>query len=238
MLKLYDQTFASRLLLGTALYPSPKIMQDAIRASGTDIVTVSLRRETAGGKTGDAFWSLIRELGVTVLPNTAGCRTAQDAITTAQLARELFATSRIKLEVIADDETLQPDLVGLVEAASVLIKDGFEVMARVPSPQNRFQKKSSVRVKALTHGKEKIVLCTSSSRAAKDRAIREKQEGRFLADLQRLAGRIASGRLKRDELEPVQGPDRIAGLRLFLWHQLRLSDESGRWDRLAVRISA
>src|SRR5260221_5986336 len=111
MLKLYDQTFSSRLLLGTALYPSPKIMQDAIRASGADIVTVSLRRETAGGKTGDAFWSLIRELGVTVLPNTAGCRTARDAITTAELARELFATSRIKLEVIADDETLQPDLV-------------------------------------------------------------------------------------------------------------------------------
>jgi thiazole synthase len=76
MLKLYDQTFNARLLLGTALYPSPKVMQDAIRASGADIITVSLRRETAGGKTGDAFWSLIRELGVTVLPNTAGCRTA------------------------------------------------------------------------------------------------------------------------------------------------------------------
>ena len=128
MLNLYEQTFNSRLLLGTALYPSPKIMQDAIRASGADIVTVSLRRETAGGKNGDAFWSLIRELGVTVLPNTAGCRTARDAITTAELARELFATSRIKLEVIADDETLQPDLVGLVEAATTLIKDGFEVL--------------------------------------------------------------------------------------------------------------
>jgi thiazole synthase len=128
MLKLYDQNFNSRLLLGTALYPSPRIMQDAIRASGAGIVTVSLRRETAGGKTGDAFWSLIRELDVTVLPNTAGCRTARDAITTAELARELFATSRIKLEVIADDETLQPDLVGLVEAATTLIKDGFEVL--------------------------------------------------------------------------------------------------------------
>jgi thiazole synthase len=128
MLRLYDQTFSSRLLIGTALYPSPRIMQDAIRASGADIVTVSLRRETAGGKTGDAFWSLIRELGVTVLPNTAGCRTARDAITTAELGRELFGTPRIKLEVIADDETLQPDLVGLVEAATALIKDGFEVL--------------------------------------------------------------------------------------------------------------
>ncbi len=128
MLRLYDQTFSSRLLLGTALYPSPKIMQDAVRASGADIVTVSLRRETAGGKTGDAFWSLICELGVTVLPNTAGCRTARDAITTAELARELFGTPWIKLEVIADDETLQPDLTGLIEAATALIKDGFEVL--------------------------------------------------------------------------------------------------------------
>jgi thiazole synthase len=128
MLKLYNDAFASRLLIGTALYPSPKVMQDAIRASGAEIVTVSLRREAAGGKAGDAFWSLIRELGVTVLPNTAGCRTARDAITTAELARELFGTSRIKLEVIADDETLQPDLIGLVEAATALIKDGFEVL--------------------------------------------------------------------------------------------------------------
>jgi transposase len=77
-------------------------------------------------------------------------------------------------------------------------EEGFEVMARAPSPQNPFQKKSMVRVKAVTHGKEKIVLCTSSGRTAKDRAIRQKQEGRFLADLQRLAGRIASGRLKRE----------------------------------------
>jgi transposase len=77
-------------------------------------------------------------------------------------------------------------------------EEGFEVMARTPSPQNPFQKKSVVRVKALMHGKEKIVLCTSSGRTAKDRAIRAKQEGRFLADLQRLAGRIARGRLKRE----------------------------------------
>src|SRR5258708_32120718 len=127
MLKFYDREFASRLLIGSALYPSPAIMQSAIGASACEIVTVSLRRETAGGKTGDAFWSLIRELGVTVLPNTAGCRAARDAVTTAELARELFGTQRIKLEVIADDETLQPDLVGLVEAATALIKDGFEV---------------------------------------------------------------------------------------------------------------
>ena len=127
MLNFYDKPFTSRLLIGSALYPSPAIMQAAIRASGAEIVTVSLRREAAGGKTGDAFWSLIRELDVTVLPNTAGCRSVREAVTTAKLARELFGTSWIKLEVIADNDTLQPELVGLVEAAAILVKDGFEV---------------------------------------------------------------------------------------------------------------
>jgi len=121
MLNFYGKPFTSRLLVGSALYPSPAIMQAAIRASGAGIVTVSLRREAAGGKTGDAFWSLIRELDVTVLPNTAGCRSVREAVTTAKLARELFATSWIKLEVIADNDTLQPDVVGLVEAADILI---------------------------------------------------------------------------------------------------------------------
>jgi thiazole synthase len=123
----YGRRFASRLMIGTALYPSPAVMQAAIRASGAEIVTVSLRRESAGGKSGEAFWSFVRELGVAVLPNTAGCRSVKEAVTTAQLARELFGTPWIKLEVIADDETLQPEVVGLVEAAAILIKDGFEV---------------------------------------------------------------------------------------------------------------
>jgi thiazole synthase len=123
----YGKTFTSRLLTGTALYPSPAIMQAAIREAKSEIVTVSVRREAAGGKAGASFWALIRELDVAVLPNTAGCRTARDAIKTAQLARELFNTPWIKLEVIADDETLQPDVVGLVEAATALVKEGFEV---------------------------------------------------------------------------------------------------------------
>lgn len=127
MVAFYGKEFHSRLLIGTALYPSPAIMQASIRAAGAQIVTVSLRRESAGGRVGTAFWSLIRELGVTVLPNTAGCRSVREAVTTAQLARELFETSWIKLEVIGDDETLQPDIVGLVEAAAILIKDGFDV---------------------------------------------------------------------------------------------------------------
>jgi thiazole synthase len=126
-MKLYGQPITSRLLVGTALYPSPAIMEAAIRASGTEIVTVSLRREAGGGRAGDAFWSIVSNLGIRVLPNTAGCRTVRDAVTTAQMARELFGTPWVKLEVIGDDETLQPDVVGLVEAADILIRDGFEV---------------------------------------------------------------------------------------------------------------
>jgi thiazole synthase len=126
-MKLYGHPITSRLLIGTALYPSPAIMEAAIRASGAEIVTVSLRREAGGGRAGDAFWSIVSNLGIRVLPNTAGCRTIRDAVTTAQMARELFGTPWVKLEVIGDDETLQPDVVGLVEAADILIRDGFEV---------------------------------------------------------------------------------------------------------------
>lgn len=127
LLTFYGEAVASRMLLGTALYPSPQVMADAVKASGCQIVTVSLRRETARGKIGARFLELINGLGVHVLPNTAGCRTAKEAITTAQMARELFDTPWIKLEVIANDDTLQPDLFGLVEAAEALGRDGFRV---------------------------------------------------------------------------------------------------------------
>lgn len=126
-LSLYGTRVTSRLLLGTAQYPSPQILSDAVRASRAEIVTVSVRREAAGGQSGQRFWELIRGLGVRVLPNTAGCRTPKEAITTAQMARELFETDWIKLEVIANDDTLQPDLFGLVEAARALVDDGFKV---------------------------------------------------------------------------------------------------------------
>ena len=126
-LEFYGETVSSRLLLGTALYPSPQVMADAVKASGCQIVTVSLRRESARGKIGERFLELINSLGVHVLPNTAGCRSAKEAVTTAQMARELFGSAWIKLEVIANDDTLQPDLFGLVEAAEVLNKDGFKV---------------------------------------------------------------------------------------------------------------
>jgi thiazole synthase len=127
MLTFYGERFSSRLLLGSALYPSPEIFQRAVKTSGTQIVTVSLRRESARERAGQDFWRIIQELGVRVLPNTAGCRTAREAITTAMMARELFDTPWVKLEVIANDDTLQPDLFGLVEAAGVLAREGFQV---------------------------------------------------------------------------------------------------------------
>ena len=128
MLDLYGQNLSSRLLLGTALYPSPAVMAEAVKASGTQIVTVSLRRETSGGKSGGQFWSLVQSLGVRVLPNTAGCHSAGEAVTTARMAREVFGTDWIKLEVIGNHDTLQPDVFGLVEAARILAKEGFEVV--------------------------------------------------------------------------------------------------------------
>ena len=127
----YGVDLSSRLLLGTARYPSPKVLADAIEASGAEVVTVSLRREAgperSGERGGQSFWSIIRSLGVRVLPNTAGCHSVKEAVTTAHMAREMFDTPWIKLEVIRDDETLQPDVFGLVEAARVLSEDGFEV---------------------------------------------------------------------------------------------------------------
>lgn len=127
MLRFYETELRSRLLLGTARYPSPSILTEAVQASGTQLVTVSLRRESGGERAGQGFWSIIRDLGVRVLPNTAGCHSVKEAVTTAQMGREVFGTSWVKLEVIGEDETLQPDVFGLVEAARILCKEGFEV---------------------------------------------------------------------------------------------------------------
>ncbi|MGN6327646.1 MAG: thiazole synthase [Rhodanobacter sp.] len=126
-MQLYGIELTSRLLLGSARYPSPAMLADAVRASGTEVVTVSLRRESGGQRSGQGFWSLIRDLGVRVLPNTAGCHSAKEAVTTARMARDIFQTAWIKLEVIGDADTLQPDAFGLVEAAAELCADGFEV---------------------------------------------------------------------------------------------------------------
>ncbi|WP_313027389.1 thiazole synthase [Brucella sp.] len=127
MLEFYGKTFESRLLLGTAQYPSPSILADSVRSSRSEIVTVSLRRESGNMRAGQDFWTLIKDLGVSILPNTAGCHTAREAVTTAKMARDVFGTNWIKLEVIGDHDTLQPDPFGLVEAARILCDEGFEV---------------------------------------------------------------------------------------------------------------
>jgi len=124
------KTLDSRLLIGSALYPSPANMEDAIKISGAQIVTVSLRRQAAGGNDstgGNQFWDIIKSMGIEVLPNTAGSHSAKEAITTAQMAREVFGTNWVKLEVIGDQYNLQPDPFETVKAAEVLIKEGFEV---------------------------------------------------------------------------------------------------------------
>lgn len=125
-MRLYDVDLSSRLLLGTAQYPSPQVLTDAVQASGSEVLTVSLRRETAAGS-GAGFWDMLSQTGARILPNTAGCHTVQDAVTTAQMAREIFGTPWIKLEVIGHGDTLQPDVFALVEAARILSEDGFQV---------------------------------------------------------------------------------------------------------------
>jgi thiazole synthase len=127
MSSFYGVELTSRLLLGTSRYPSPAVLERAVKASGAEVVTVSLRRESGAGRAGQAFWSLIQSMGVRVLPNTAGCHSVKEAVTTAHMARELFDTPWIKLEVIGEADTLQPDVFGLVEAARILSEEGFEV---------------------------------------------------------------------------------------------------------------
>lgn len=121
------KTLRSHLFLGTAQYPSPEILVQALEASGTHVATVSLRRQSPDSQGGRKFWDLLRTLDIHLLPNTAGCRTVREAVTTAHMARELFGVNWIKLEIIGDDFTLQPDPFGLVEAADILIREGFEV---------------------------------------------------------------------------------------------------------------
>jgi len=121
------RTLTSRFLQGTAGYPSPAVLQEAIAASGAQVVTVGLRRQLAHGAAASDFFGMVRATGAHLLPNTAGCRTAREAVTLAQMARELFDTHWIKLEVVGDEHTLQPDPFELVDAARQLVKDGFEV---------------------------------------------------------------------------------------------------------------
>jgi thiazole synthase len=119
--------FSSRLFLGTGGAPSMAALEAAIRASGTELVTVALRRVAAGVP--GSLLDVCERTGVSVLPNTAGCRTAREAVLTAQAAREAFETDWVKLEVVSDDRMLLPDPVELLDAAAHLVDDGFTVLA-------------------------------------------------------------------------------------------------------------
>ncbi|MCC7006835.1 MAG: thiazole synthase [Ottowia sp.] len=126
---LYGESFATRLLLGSARYPSPAILEQAVIAAVPAMLTASLRRQSAQDIThGSDFWALLHKMNVPILPNTAGCHSVSEVVTTAMMARELFATDWIKLELIGDDYTLQPDTLNLPQAADQLLREGFKVL--------------------------------------------------------------------------------------------------------------
>ena len=127
-LEIAGKTYRSRLLIGTARYPNNHVMLEAIKASGAEIVTVGIRRINVTDSSEESLLGLLRRSGVTILPNTAGCFTARDAVLTANLAREALDTNLIKLEVIGDERTLLPDVRGLLDAAETLVKDRFIVL--------------------------------------------------------------------------------------------------------------
>ncbi len=124
--ELGGRNWGSRLIVGTGGFRSHEDLERALVASGTEIVTVALRRVDPGSE--GTLLDVIERLGLFVLPNTAGCYTARDAVRTARLAREAFGTDWIKLEVIGDDRTLLPDATELVEAAEQLVDEGFTVL--------------------------------------------------------------------------------------------------------------
>lgn len=127
-LRIGTYELASRLIVGTGKYPSLDIMQQAHEASGTSMITVAIRRINLDDPTGKTMLDYIDRTKYTILPNTAGCYTAKDAVLTAQLARELLGTDLIKLEVIGDPHTLYPDTVETIAAAKELVADGFTVL--------------------------------------------------------------------------------------------------------------
>ncbi|MEP6464014.1 MAG: thiazole synthase [Frankiaceae bacterium] len=124
--RIADATFGSRLIMGTGGAPSHEILESALKASGTELTTVAMRR-VAPGEAGSLL-DVITGLGIRLLPNTAGCFTAREAVLTAKLAREALQTDWLKLEVIADERTLLPDPVELLDAAEQLVDDGFLVL--------------------------------------------------------------------------------------------------------------
>jgi thiazole synthase len=125
-LRIAGRTFQSRLLLGTGGFPSLELLAAAIAASGSELVTVALRRIDPAAH--GSLIDVLAEAGVELLPNTAGCFTARDAVLTARLAREAFETDWIKLEVVGDEDTLMPDAPELLRAAEELVDEGFVVL--------------------------------------------------------------------------------------------------------------
>ncbi len=125
-LRIADRKFDSRLIMGTGGADNLAVLEQALVASGTELTTVAMRRVDAAGGTG--VLDLLKRLDIAPLPNTAGCRTAAEAVLTARLAREALDTDWVKLEVVADERTLLPDAIELVSAAEQLVDDGFTVL--------------------------------------------------------------------------------------------------------------
>ncbi|MEA2471516.1 MAG: thiazole synthase [Thermoleophilaceae bacterium] len=125
-LNIAGREFGSRLIIGTGGFRNLEVMGEAVRASGADLATLALRRVDPGAR--GSIVDLLSDAGCMLLPNTAGCFTARDAVTTAQLAREAFETDWVKLEVIGDERTLLPDPTELLDAAEELVNDGFVVL--------------------------------------------------------------------------------------------------------------
>jgi thiazole synthase len=128
MLQVGDLQLPSRLILGTGKYPSFEVMEACHKASGTGLVTLAIRRTELGSSAKDSILGWIDQEKLALLPNTAGCYSAEEAIVTARLARELLGTPLLKLEVIGDPKTLFPDPIGTLEAARTLAKEGFQVL--------------------------------------------------------------------------------------------------------------
>ncbi len=126
LLHIAGETFTSRLLLGTGGAPNLEVLEAALIASGTEITTVAMRRIDASAH--GSVLDVLRRRGIRILTNTAGCHSAREAVLTAQLAREALETNWVKLEVVADDHTLLPDAVELLDAAERLVNDGFVVL--------------------------------------------------------------------------------------------------------------
>ena len=129
MLTIADRTFDSHLIMGTGGATSMAMLEESLLASGTELTTVAMRRHAAQAGGGESVFDMLRRLNIAPLPNTAGCRTARDAVITAKLAREALGTNWVKVEVIADEHTLLPDTVELIDACELLVAEGFVVLA-------------------------------------------------------------------------------------------------------------